>query len=172
MAMSKLVETLISHRPMARELPPFDPDATPAEPGPLFVEWLLGAFEAGVPDAQVITLSTVDPDGMPDARVLVLRDVDTEQGGWVFWTDAGSPKGRQLAERPAAAITVYWPQLGRQVRIRGEVEAAAELTVRDQTAYTLWARSVEFWQGDPNDEHVRLRYDRSDTSWEKTRPAS
>ncbi|MER8182113.1 pyridoxal 5'-phosphate synthase [Kitasatospora sp. NPDC094015] len=111
--------------PMDRELPAFDPAGAPAAPGPLFVDWLLGALAARVPDPQVGTVSTVDADGLPDARMLVLRDVDAEGAGWLFAADADSPKGRQLAARPAAAWTFYWPQLGRQVRIRGRVETAA-----------------------------------------------
>lgn len=111
--------------PMDRELPGFDPAAAPAAPGPLFVEWLLGALTAEVPDAQVATLSTVDADGLPDARMLVLRDVDAEGAGWLFAGDTDSPKGRQLTAHPVAALTFYWPPLGRQVRIRGSVETAA-----------------------------------------------
>jgi pyridoxamine 5'-phosphate oxidase len=168
MAMSRLVEVLVQHPPMARDLPGFDAADVPGEPASLFVEWLLGAIEAGVPDAQVVTLSTVDGDGLPDARALVLRDVDVDRAGWVFWTDADSPKGRQLAAHPVAAMTVYWPALGRQVRIRGTVETSDRLTVREQTVYTLRATAVEFWQGDPERNHVRLRYSRGGAAWERT----
>lgn len=119
-----VAELLAGRPPMAGPLPVFVPDAAPPEPGPLFVDWLAEAVAAGVPDPQVVTVSTVDTDGLPDARVLVLRDVDTAGGGWVFAADADSPKGRQLAAHPVAALTVYWPQLGRQVRVRGAVETA------------------------------------------------
>ncbi|AXI81115.1 pyridoxal 5'-phosphate synthase [Peterkaempfera bronchialis] len=108
---------------MARELPSFDAGRAPVEPGPLFVDWLLWALDAEVPDAQVATLSTVDSDGRPDARMLVLRDVDAARGAWWFAADADSPKGRQLAATPWAALTFYWPAQGRQVRLRGRVEA-------------------------------------------------
>ncbi|MFD5918135.1 pyridoxal 5'-phosphate synthase [Kitasatospora sp. NPDC058201] len=119
-------ELLLGRPPMTRPLPTFDAEAAPAEPGPLFVDWLATALDAGVLDPQVVTLSTVDADGMPDARVLVLRDIDAAGTGWVFSAAADSPKGRQLGDHPAAAITVYWPQLGRQVRVRGTVERAAD----------------------------------------------
>ncbi|WP_377272614.1 pyridoxal 5'-phosphate synthase [Peterkaempfera sp. SMS 1(5)a] len=137
-----LADLLRERPPMARELPSFDTGQVPAEPGPLFVEWLLGAVRAGVPDAQVVTLSTVDADGRPDARVLVLRDVDVERGAWWFAADADSPKGRQLAATPWAALTVYWPPLGRQVRLRGQVRtadagrAAADFRLRSPGART------------------------------------
>ncbi|MFF4650657.1 pyridoxal 5'-phosphate synthase [Streptomyces sp. NPDC001380] len=117
-----LAALLRGRPPMARELPSFDVGHVPDEPGPLFVDWLLQAFEADAPDAQVVTLSTVDADGRPDARMLVLRDVDVARGAWWFAADADSPKGRQLAATPWAALTVYWPAQGRQVRLRGRVE--------------------------------------------------
>lgn len=127
-------ELLLGRPPMARPLPNFDHEAAPAEPGPLFVEWLATALDAGVLDPQAFTLSTVDADGMPDARVLVLRDVDAAGTGWNFSATADSPKGRQLADHPAAALTVYWPQLGRQVRVRGTVERAADLVAAAEFA--------------------------------------
>ncbi|MGF1429553.1 pyridoxine/pyridoxamine 5'-phosphate oxidase [Kitasatospora sp. LaBMicrA B282] len=120
-AVGQLRELLIARPAMARELPGFDTDAAPPEPGALFVEWLLAALRAGVPDAQVLTLATVGLDGAPDARMLVLRDVDPVGGVWWFAGDADSPKGRQLAAVPRAALTWYWPAQGRQVRIRGRV---------------------------------------------------
>ncbi|WP_329571416.1 pyridoxine/pyridoxamine 5'-phosphate oxidase [Kitasatospora sp. NBC_01266] len=130
--LAALRDLLVRQPAMARELPGFDPEVAPAGPGELFVGWLLGALRARLPDAQVVTLSTVGLDGAPDARIVVLRDVDPEAGVWWFAGDARSPKGRQLAAVPQAALTWYWPELGRQVRVRGLVapgpaEAAGEV---------------------------------------------
>jgi pyridoxamine 5'-phosphate oxidase len=109
---------------MNRPLPVFDPAAAPADPGTLHIDWLLQAMrDPDVPDAQVVTLSTAGRDGLADARVLALREIEPERGAWSVHADARSPKGRQLAERPWAALTSYWPALGRQVRLRGPVEA-------------------------------------------------
>ncbi|WP_280693586.1 pyridoxal 5'-phosphate synthase [Kitasatospora sp. GAS204B] len=119
--LAALRELLLGRPAMARELPGFVPEAAPAGPGELFVSWLLDALRVESPDAQVVTLSTVGLDGAPDARIVVLRDVDPELGVWWFAGDARSPKGRQLAAEPRAALTWYWPALGRQVRVRGEV---------------------------------------------------
>ncbi|WP_280716461.1 pyridoxine 5'-phosphate oxidase C-terminal domain-containing protein [Kitasatospora sp. MAP5-34] len=121
--MEELRRLLRERPPMARELPGFDPAVAPAEPAPLYVEWLLGAMTADVPDAQVVTVSTVGEDSHPDARMLVLRDLDVARGAWSFQADARSPMGRQLAVSPWAALTSYWPALGRQIRLRGRVEA-------------------------------------------------
>ncbi|WP_329238902.1 pyridoxal 5'-phosphate synthase [Actinoallomurus sp. NBC_01490] len=119
----------------AGPLADFDPAGAPAEPVELFLGWLTEAVEAGVPDAHAMTLSTVGEDGGPDARVLILKNVDAD--GWQFAVHAGSPKGRQLADLPRAALTFYWPPQGRQVRVRGTVEPASP----EQSAADLLARA-------------------------------
>ncbi|WBB58944.1 pyridoxal 5'-phosphate synthase [Streptomyces sp. WMMC500] len=106
----------------AGDLPSFDPRETPDEPVPLFTDWLLAAVRAGVREPHAMTLSTADAGGDPSARVLILKDVGPD--GWQFASDAGSPKGRDLAKRPYAALTFYWPPLARQVRVRGPVGTA------------------------------------------------
>jgi pyridoxamine 5'-phosphate oxidase len=116
--LAQLRALLIERPPMARELPAFEVAGVPERPGELFVAWLLGALRAGVPDAQVMVLSTAGPD----ARVVVLREVEPVDGLWWFAGDAHSPKGRELAAEPRAALTFYWPAQGRQVRVRGPVE--------------------------------------------------
>ncbi|MEV7283315.1 pyridoxal 5'-phosphate synthase [Streptomyces sp. NPDC093252] len=116
----------------------FDPASAPADPVALFLDWLRAAVAAGVPDPHAMTLSTVGEDGLPDARVLILKNVDDD--GWQFAVHGSSPKGRQLARRPGAALTFYWPPLGRQVRLRGPVgpapaeQSAADLLARATTA--------------------------------------
>ncbi len=51
-----------------------------------------------------------------------------DAGGFVFYTNYESRKGRELAAHPAAAMTFLWKELERQVRIEGRVErvSAAE----------------------------------------------
>ena len=63
-----------------------------------------------------MTLSTVDAAGVPDTRVLILKDVDA--GGWHFAISTVSRKGADLAAHPVAALTFYWPEVVRQVRVR------------------------------------------------------
>ena len=101
------------------EMPPFDPGAAPDSPIPLFVEWLQRAVEDGVAAPHALTLATVGEDGLPDARVVILKDLTP--AGWEVASSSDSPKGRQLAENPSAALTFFWPEAGRQVRIRGSV---------------------------------------------------
>ncbi|QKW47913.1 pyridoxine/pyridoxamine 5'-phosphate oxidase [Streptomyces microflavus] len=109
--------------PMGRALPAFNTDVVPDSPAELFVQWLAEAKDAGVLDPHAVTLATAGTNGMPDARIVLLRDLDLTTCGWVFATDSTSPKGTQLAENPAAAMSLYWPRQGRQIRIRGTVRA-------------------------------------------------
>jgi pyridoxamine 5'-phosphate oxidase len=73
-----------------------------------------------------MTLATSTRSGEPSARMVLLRGFDDR--GFGFYTNYGSQKGRELAENPRAALVVYWPRLGRQVRITGAVarQSAAE----------------------------------------------
>jgi pyridoxamine 5'-phosphate oxidase len=115
---------------LAGELPVFDPDTAPEEPFALFLAWLEQALEAGVREPHAMTVATVDADGCPDVRVVALRDAT--EAGWSFATRADSPKGRQLAGQPQAAVLFHWREQGRQVRVRGPVvRADAETAARD-----------------------------------------
>ncbi len=119
---------------------PSDPNL-PTDPVALFVSWLREAVAAGVAEPHVATLSTVDPAGDPDARTLLLKDV-TERGWW-FSSDRRSPKARQLGAHPAAALTFYWREQGRQVRVCGRVERGdADVTARDFRERSITARAV------------------------------
>jgi pyridoxamine 5'-phosphate oxidase len=77
-----------------------------------------------------MTLATVTRDGAPDARAVLLKGVDN--GGFVFYTNYDSRKGRQLAARPAACLMFLWTPLERQVRIEGRVE---KVTAKESDAY-------------------------------------
>lgn len=122
------------------ELPEFDPRTAPDTPEELFTEWLLHALDSGVREPHAMTLSTAGADGNPTARTLILKNVSAQ--GWQFASDAGSVKGRNLADRPFAALTFYWPQSARQVRVRGPVVAeSAERSAADFLARGPGARA-------------------------------
>jgi hypothetical protein len=67
-----------------------------------------------------MTLATVDEQGRPHCRVLLLKGLD--ERGFTFFSNYDSAKGRQMAARPFAAMTFFWPSLERQVRIEGRIE--------------------------------------------------
>jgi pyridoxamine 5'-phosphate oxidase len=75
-----------------------------------------------------MTLATSTRSGEPSARMVLLRGVDDR--GFGFFTNYDSQKGRELADNSRAALVVYWPKLGRQVRVVGDVvkQSAEEST--------------------------------------------
>ncbi|HEY0717724.1 MAG TPA: pyridoxal 5'-phosphate synthase [Streptosporangiaceae bacterium] len=109
--------------PFPADLPEFDVDSAPGDPVTLFVTWLTEAVQAEVPGPHAMTLATADAAGRVSSRVLICKDVD-ETGRWYFASSAASVKGRDLAVNPRAAASFYWPQQGRQIRIRGAAGSA------------------------------------------------
>ncbi|MCX4906439.1 pyridoxal 5'-phosphate synthase [Streptomyces sp. NBC_00878] len=119
---SEFVRLLKAQRVWDTELPRFMPDTAPAEPLPLFEQWFAEAVAARQPEPHTMSLATADEAGRPDVRIVMLHGADEE--GWHFASHAGSRKGRQLAARPYAALSFYWPVQGRQIRVRGPVTVA------------------------------------------------
>ncbi len=118
------VTELLRARPPEGPFPEFDVERVPPTPGELFLRWLECAVRAGVRVPQAMTLSTADSRGRPSSRMMLLRDLDVAGAGWVFATSSASRKGRELALNPWAALSSYWAEQARQVRVSGRVEAA------------------------------------------------
>ena len=91
-----------------------------ADPLVQFERWFNEALAAQLPLANAMTLATAAAGGVPDARIVLLKGVDN--GGFVFYTNYESRKGRQLAAQPQACLVFFWAPLERQVRIDGQVE--------------------------------------------------
>jgi pyridoxamine 5'-phosphate oxidase len=91
-----------------------------------FDRWFREALDARLPLANAMTLATSTEGGAPDARIVLLKGV--ESGGFVFYTNYESRKGRQLSARPEACLVFFWSELERQIRVEGKVEkvSAAE----------------------------------------------
>jgi pyridoxamine 5'-phosphate oxidase len=96
-------------------------DERHSAPAPLtqFERWLQEALEAQIPEPTAMTLATVDAGGRPSTRVVLLKACDAR--GFVWYTNYGSRKGRELAANPQAALQFHWVELERVVRIEGRV---------------------------------------------------
>ena len=95
-----------------------------------FAAWFADAVAAGEILPEAMTLATSTRSGEPSARMVLLRGVD--ERGFGFFTNYDSQKGRELAENPRASLVIYWPKLGRQVRVAGPV---VKQSVEESTAY-------------------------------------
>ncbi len=90
------------------------------DPIAFFKQWFNEALESGVPEPSAVCLSTATSNGIPSGRMVLLKGI--EEGGFNIYTNYNSRKGQELAENPHAAITAFWAELERQVRIEGRVE--------------------------------------------------
>jgi pyridoxamine 5'-phosphate oxidase len=90
------------------------------------------------PDAMV--LATADSTGRPSARVVLLRGIDAR--GLTFFTNRTSRKADELRQNPLAALVLHWWELGRQVRVEGDVEETTE------------EESIEYWASRPRQSQV------------------
>lgn len=97
-------------------------DKTDVLPNPIeqFQIWFEAALGAGVPEPNAMHVSTVTADGRPDGRIVLIKDIS--DAGFVFYTNYESRKGRDLIECPFAALTFFYPELERQIRVEGRVE--------------------------------------------------
>lgn len=82
-----------------------------------FNKWFEEALTAKVPEPNAMNLATVNENGRPASRIVLLKGVEHHK--FVFYTNYQSRKGRELDSNPACALTFFWPELERQVRIEG-----------------------------------------------------
>lgn len=85
--------------------------------------WLAEAEATEPNDPNAIALATVDETGMPDVRMVLLKEIEEQgpEGGFVFYTNYDSAKGRQISATGKAAFVMHWKSLRRQIRVRGSV---------------------------------------------------
>ena len=103
---------------------------TSDDPFGLFAAWFAEATASEPRDPNAMALATADAAGMPDVRMVLLKDHDAR--GFVFYTNAESQKGNEIAANPQAAMVMHWKSLNRQVRVRGRIE---EVTPTESDAY-------------------------------------
>ncbi|MBI1767125.1 MAG: pyridoxamine 5'-phosphate oxidase [Bacteroidetes bacterium] len=105
-----------------------------------FTLWFDEAQGAQVPEPNAFTLSTVSEDGRPSGRIVLLKGV--ENGKFIFYTNYQSAKGKELEKNPSCALTFFWPELERQVRIEGIV------------ASTDFDSSEKYFQSRPRESQI------------------
>ncbi len=69
-------------------------------------------------------LATVGADGRPSVRIVLVKEAG--EGGFVFYTNLNSRKGRELATTRRAALCFWWRTLGTQIRVEGRVESVSD----------------------------------------------
>lgn len=86
--------------------------------------WLAEAEQSEPKDANAMALATADRNGLPNVRMVLLKEIETnpQSGGFVFYSNFESAKGRELDVNQQAALVLHWKTLDRQIRVRGPVE--------------------------------------------------
>jgi pyridoxamine 5'-phosphate oxidase len=77
-----------------------------------------------LPEPTAFALATVGADGQPSVRMVLLKDAG--DAGFVFYTNYESRKGREMLDRPSAAMCFHWQPLDRQVRVEGPIERVSD----------------------------------------------
>lgn len=106
-----------------------------ADPIVQFRSWLDAALSAEISEPTAMTLATVDANGCPSARIVLLKVVD--ERGFTFFTSYDGRKAREISGNPMAALVFYWPELERQVKVKGRIDKTSN------------AESVAYFQSRP-----------------------
>lgn len=95
-----------------------------ADPIAQFERWFQEAIKSEVPEPNAMNLATVNENGRPSSRIVLLKGIEDKH--FLFYTNYFSKKGKELENSPACAVTFFWPELERQVRIEGLADRVAE----------------------------------------------
>ncbi len=82
--------------------------------------WLAEAEPLEPNDPNAMALATVDAEGMPNVRMVLLKEIEPD--AFLFYTNYGSVKAREIEATGRAAFVLHWKSLRRQIRARGLVE--------------------------------------------------
>ena len=91
-----------------------------------FTKWYESILNSNLNEPTAMMLSTADVNGNSSARIVLLKEFD--DSGFVFYTNYESRKGKNLQENPKAALTFFWDEQRRQIRIEGAVEKISRET--------------------------------------------
>ncbi|MXO48059.1 pyridoxamine 5'-phosphate oxidase [Erythrobacter vulgaris] len=95
------------------------------DPFTLFEAWFAEAKEAEPNDPNAMALATATSRGQPSVRMVLLKGHGSQWGkggGFVFYTNAESRKGKEIRANLQASLLFHWKSLRRQIRIEGSLE--------------------------------------------------
>lgn len=107
-----------------------------------FTEWFGEALRSEVLEVNAMSLATLGLDGFPNGRIVLLKEVDF---GFVFFTNYQSEKGQELEALGKGALTFFWAELERQIRVQGTIE---KVSPEESDAYFFsrpYASQVGAW---------------------------
>ncbi len=99
-------------------------DSLSKDPFIQFEKWMNDATEAKLTIPNAMSLATSDESGV-SIRTVLLKSFD--ESGFIFFTNYGSKKSKQIDNNPKVALLFPWVDLERQVKISGSVEKVPTL---------------------------------------------
>lgn len=93
-------------------------------PFQIFGEWFAKALQNSLVEPHAMNLATAGNGGTVSSRIVLLRDYT--EGGFTFFTNYESRKGKDLEYNNRCALNFFWPPLEKQIRIEGTVEKLEE----------------------------------------------
>ncbi len=108
-----------------------------------FEKWFDEALKSQALEPNAMTLSTISETGKPSARIVLLKGI--ENNAFLFYTNYQSQKGKELDANPACALTFFWPELERQVRIEGVCNRVDEATSENYFKTRPRASQIGAW---------------------------
>ena len=127
-----------------------------------FTKWYESILNSNLNEPTVMMLSTADVNGNPSARIVLLKEID--DSGFVFYTNYRSRKGKDLKENPKAALTFFWDEPRRQIRIEGRIETISRETSREYFSSRPRESQISAWVSAqssviPNREILENKFD-------------
>jgi pyridoxamine 5'-phosphate oxidase len=99
----------------------------PQDPITLFRDWFKEVEDLGSgSEVNAMTVTTIGLDGYPKARVVLLKQFTFE--GFVFYTNYNSEKGKAIEANPNVCLSFFWPDMERQVIIKGKASKTPQNT--------------------------------------------
>lgn len=99
--------------------------AVDANPMQQFRNWFYEVQDnGGVDEVNAMTVTTIGTDGFPKGRVVLLKKYD--EYGFYFYTNYESEKGKSIANNNKVSLSFFWPNMERQIIIKGTAEKTSE----------------------------------------------
>lgn len=127
-----------------------------------FEKWLDEAISNQVMEPTAMTLATATPDGKLSCRIVLLRELNDE--GFIFYSSYKSWKGKQIMLNHYGALSFYWPEVERQVRIEGYIEKVDSKTSDNYFSTRKRGKKLGAWimlqsRKIPNREYLENLYE-------------
>jgi pyridoxamine 5'-phosphate oxidase len=88
------------------------------------------AVDQKIPEANAMSLATVNAKGEPSVRIVYMKEISQE--GFVFYGNYDSHKGLDIESNPNVCLNFHWPAQWRQIRING---VAKKISAQESDAY-------------------------------------